>query len=307
MYAQPDGTGDEGANRMRRVALLGILVLLTAAACAAAKSYSATGLVLRVDRKDKTIVISHDAIPGYMNAMAMTFPVHDGKSLEGLQPGTMVEFTLVVKDEGAYVDKIRVREYQGTAQEPMAARQLKILGDATAAKTDTTKPLGVGEAVPDFTLVSQNRETVSFSQFSGKVVAITFIYTSCPLPNFCFRMSNNFGALQKRFAEELGKDVVLLSVTFDPVHDQPEVLAEYASTWKSDTAGWFFLTGPVADIQRVCNLFGMNFSQDEGLMTHSLHTAVIDRQGKLAANLEGNEYTAEQLGDLVKEVMSRGN
>ena len=112
---------------MKRVALLGILVLLAAAACMAAKSYSSTGLVLRVDRKDKTIVISHEAIPGYMNAMAMTFPVHDGKSLEGLQPGTMVEFTLVVKDEGPYIEKIRVREYQGTAQEPMAARQLKIL------------------------------------------------------------------------------------------------------------------------------------------------------------------------------------
>lgn len=292
---------------MKRVALLGILVLLAAAACMAAKSYSAAGLVLRVDRKDKTIVISHEAIPGYMNAMAMTFPVHDGKSLEGLQPGMMIEFTLVVKDEGAYIEKIRVREYQGTAQEPMAARQLKILEEATEPKTQGMKPLGIGDPVPDFTLVSQNRENVSFSQFAGKVVAITFIYTSCPLPNFCFRMSNNFGVLEKRFAGEMGKDVVLLSVTFDPMHDQPEVLAEYARTWKNDAAGWFFLTGTVGDIQRVCNMFGMNFSQDEGLMTHSLHTAVIDRQGKLAANLEGNEYTAEQLGDLVKEVMSRGN
>jgi protein SCO1 len=99
------------------------------------------------------------------------------------------------------------------------------------------------------------------------------------------------------------RDLVLLSVTFDTAHDRPEVLAEYARTWGKDQTGWHFLTGSVAAVQMVCSSFGMNAWQDEGFLTHSLHTAVVDRQGRIAANLEGNEYTAKQLGDLVEAVM----
>ena len=120
------------------------------------------------------------------------------------------------------------------------------------------------------------------------------------LPNFCFRSSNNFGILQKRFKERLGRDLILLTVTFDPSHDQPDVLSKYAGVWKADPKTWHFLTGSPADVRRVCDLFGEDAFQDEGLMNHSLHTAIIDPKGKLAANLEGNEFTAEQLGDLVE-------
>jgi protein SCO1/2 len=112
--------------------------------------------------------------------------------------------------------------------------------------------------------------------------------------------------LQKRFARQLGRDLILLSVTFDPVHDQPEALQGYARTWKSDSENWLFLTGPVADVQRVCSLFGVNSVPDEGLYIHSLHTAVIDRDGRLVANLEGNEFTSRQLGDLIKATLDRG-
>jgi len=112
-------------------------------------------------------------------------------------------------------------------------------------------------------------------------------------------VSNNFGVLQKRFAKELGKDVVLLTITFDPQRDTPEALAAYASQWKPDPKTWHFLTGPVDDVRKVCALFGVEFYPDEGLMNHSLHTVVIDRKGTLIANIEGNSYSPEQLGDLV--------
>jgi protein SCO1/2 len=114
--------------------------------------------------------------------------------------------------------------------------------------------------------------------------------------------------LQRRFKEELGHDLVLLTVTFDPQRDQPETLGRYASIWKADPATWHFLTGPVPDVRRVTNMFGMDFFPDEGLMNHSLHTAIIDRQGRLAANIEGNQFTADQLADLLKTVLdqSRG-
>src|SRR4029450_7651272 len=89
-------------------------------------------------------------------------------------------------------------------------------------------------------------------------------------------------------------------VTFDPVHDTPEVLARYASQWDADPATWHFLTGPGPDVQRVCRLFGVDFFADDGLMNHSLRTAIIDRQGALVANIEGNRFTSDQLADLTK-------
>jgi protein SCO1 len=113
-------------------------------------------------------------------------------------------------------------------------------------------------------------------------------------------LSNNFGRLQNRFRSRLGTDLVLLSVTFDPGHDTPEVLDKYGDIWKADPLGWHLLTGSPDEVKRVCKLFGSNFWPEEGAVTHSLHTFVIDRNGKLAANIEGNRFTADQLGDLVE-------
>jgi protein SCO1/2 len=163
--------------------------------------------------------------------------------------------------------------------------------------------LAIGDTVPDFTLIDQKSRPVSLSDLRGKVVVLNFVYTSCPLPNFCLRIANNFGVLQKRFKAQLGRDLVLLTVTFDPVHDTPEVLARYASQWDADAATWRFLTGPSDDVRRVCHLFGVDFFTDDGLMNHSLRTALVDRQGAIVANIEGNRFTSDQLVDLTKAVL----
>ena len=290
-----------------RASLL-IFSLLCVAPRLSANTYPASGLVIRVDAQHLAVEISCQAIPGYMDAMVMTLPVRAAAELHGLKPGVIVDFKLDVQKDAAWAEQIHVRPFESGAQEPMAARQLEILDAATAHPGSRSAPLlHVGQPIPDFTLIDQNRQNIRFAAFRGKVVAMTFIYTRCPLPNFCFRMSNNFGALHRRFASHMGKDLVLLSVTFDPVHDQPEVLAEYAKTWTHDTTGWHFLTGPPPDVQKVYTEFGVASWQDEGLFTHSLHTVVIDRHGRLAANLEGNEYSAQQLGDLIASVLTRAN
>jgi protein SCO1/2 len=165
--------------------------------------------------------------------------------------------------------------------------------------------VAVGQLVPDFTLIDQARHTVTLAAFRGKVVAINFIYTNCALPQFCFRIANHFGVLERRFASRVGRDLMLLTVTFDPARDQPEQLAEYASQWSATPGTWHFLTGAVPDVQRVCSLFGVDFYPDEGLMNHSSHTAVLDREGRLVANIEGNQYTTSQLGDLVETVLKQ--
>lgn len=267
----------------------------------AEEKHSVKGMVIQVDAAHKTLVVSCDAIPDYMEAMQMPFPVRNSKELEGLAPGAMIQFTLVVEKESGYAEGIKVQSYQGLEVDPLTARRLKLLNKTDPSQA-AVKPLAPGQPVPAFTLLDQNRQQVTLSKFTGKVVALNFIYTRCALPDFCFRTSNNFGQLQKRFADRLGRDLVLLTVTFDPAHDQPDVLQKYAKIWKANPA-WYFLTGSAVDIRRLCNEFGVDAFQDEGLMNHSLHTAVIDRKGKLVANLEGNQFTADQLGDLIETTL----
>jgi protein SCO1 len=270
----------------------------------AAQRYPVTGLVLRIDRAHHSFVASCTAIPGYMEAMVMPVPVRDAKALDGLQPSVLVDFTLVVTADDAYAENLHVRQYRNAEQEPLQVRQLQLL-DRLEHPDSAADELVLGAAVPDFTLTDQTGHNVGLSQLAGKVIVSSFIYTSCPLPNYCFRLSNNLGRLQKRFAGRMGRDLVLLSVTIDPVHDTPGVLAKYSATWKANAESWHFLTGPEPQIKEVCRRFGVNSWPDEGSLTHSLHTIVIDRQGKLAANFEGNEFTAEQLGDFVESVLGK--
>ena len=158
---------------------------------------------------------------------------------------------------------------------------MKLLEKMVAPATVGAGAVAIGQSVPDFALTDQNRQRVALSQFSGKVVAVTFIYSRCPFPNYCFRLSNNFGQLQKRFKKQMGKDLVLLSIVIDPANDGAEALTNYAHIWKADSDGWHFLTGPLPEIQQVARKFDMNFYPDEALLVHSFHTAVIDRQADL--------------------------
>ena len=281
-----------------------LLALLLVSAQAGAAQYPVSGLVLRVDQSTRTMVVSCQAIPGFMDAMAMLFSVRDAKEFEGLAPGTMVDFTLIVEKESSHAENVHIRHFESQAQEPLQAQRLALLQKILQPHASAATPLQIGQQVPDFTLIDQKRRKVSLHQFVGKIVVLNFVYTRCPLPDFCYRFSNNFGRLQKRFAERMGKDIVLLTVTFDPVHDQPEILAKYAKTWKADPDNWRFLTGSVEDVQRICGWFGVEYWPDEALLTHTQHTAILDGEGKLAANLEGNQFTAEQLGDLAESLMN---
>ncbi len=260
--------------------------------------------MLKVDPTKNSVYVSTDAIPGFMEAMAMSYPVKNPKVLANLAPGAMIDFTLVVTPDTSYIENIKVHAFESLEQDPLTARRLKLLDQIDSAGT-AINLLEPGQHVPDFTLTDQSSQPVTLSTFAGKVVVISFMYTRCALPNYCFRLSTNLSRLQKCFHDQLGRDLILLSITFDPAHDQPAQLNDYAKIWKADPAAWHMLTGSDADVQNVCREFGVVAYPDEGLLIHSLHTVIIDRQGNLAANLEGNEFTATQLGDLVETVMKR--
>lgn len=271
--------------------------------CWAAQTHAGEGLVLRVNPERNEVVVSMKEIPGYMDAMVMPLPIRQARELQGLRPGMMIDFTLVATVRASYAENVRVRKFVSLENDPQAAARLAILERAMNPSAEPA--LAVGQHVPDFSLTDQNRQAVALSEFSGRVVAITFVYTRCPFPNYCFRLSNNFGQLQKRFSRRMGTDLILLTVTLDPAVDQPDALARYASIWNANAAYWRFLTGPAPAINKVTNMFGVAYIADEATVTHPLHTVVIDRRGDLVANLEGNEFTAKQLGDFVEDTMSR--
>ena len=290
---------------MKRALLpaLAACLLVSHVHAAAAAHYPVTGLILSIDQPNRRFVASCSEIPGYMKAMVMPIPVRDAKALAGLKPSMFVDFTLVVENDHSWAENVRVHDYENLAQEPLLVRRLEMLARLDKSNP-APAPLAIGAPVPDFRLTDQTGQRVSLSRFAGKVVAVTFIYTSCPLPDYCFRLSTNFGRIQKRFAARMGKELILLSISFDPVHDQPEVLAKYASSWKANPNSWHFLTGTPDEVKAVCRRFGLNFWPDEGFLAHSLHTLVIDREGKLAANFEGNLFSTEQLGDFVETTLN---
>jgi protein SCO1/2 len=290
-------------NILRRS--LGILLpfLFLSLHVLASQKYEVSGVLLQFDKEHRTMSVSCHEIPGYMDAMVMPFRVRDSKMLLGLEPGMTIDFSLVVDKSSSFAEDIHAHPFESLDLDPTQARRFKLMENAMAARSAATDVLHVGQLVPDFTLIDQHRQRVSLSQFSGKVVAITFIYTRCPRPDYCVRLSNNFGVLQRKFKSNMGRDLILLTVVIDPANDQPEALTQYARIWKADARSWHFLTGPSSNIEQLCRKFDMAFYPDEALLVHSFHTVVVDRQGKLAANLEGNDFTVQQLADLVGYVM----
>jgi protein SCO1/2 len=287
---------------VRTALLFLVLAVLMCSRGSAEERHAMTGVVLKVDTATLTMIVSTEKVPGFMEAMAMPFAVRQQTMLNGLKPGTTIDFTLVVDKSSSYAENIRVRGFESLEQKPLELRRLKFL-NGLAAPESRAGVLTTRQHVPDFVLTDQSRQRVAFSALAGKVVAVTFTYIRCPNPSYCFRLATNFAQLQKRFKDRVGRDLVLLTIVLDPEHDQDGALAEYARGWTSDSRTWHFLTGPLPEIKRVSHLFGVDFWVDEGSLIHSFNTVIVDREGQLAANLEGNQFTAEQLGDLVKVVL----
>jgi protein SCO1/2 len=266
------------------------VLVLAAGAAGCARHYTTQGLVLNIDRPGAVVTISHDAFPGFMDAMVMPFDLRGAARSVGLTPGDRVRLRLAVKGERSWVDRLDI----------VSAAPVDVGLQNTPA---VPLLVPVGKPIPEFELIDQTGSPVALSSLKGKVVAVNFIYTRCPLPDYCPRMVANFRAVRERFAERMGRDLVLLTVTFDPKFDTPETLASYAAAERAGGAGWHFLTGDSGQIERVCAAFGIQYWPEEGLITHTLETAVIDRDGRLAATVEGKEFSNRQLGDLVASVL----
>ena len=269
---------------------------------AGAQTFTVHGQIREVDTARKTVRIAHEAIPDYMPAMTMPFAVKDAALLRGLSAGDSVQFELAVTADDSWIshlEKIR----SAAVEDAVALRTA-----ASASTSDTgSSAVAVGAKVPDFKLIDQNGQPFRLGDFHGKAVVLTFIYTRCPLPNFCPLMSKNFADLQQRLSKGMPDRCQLLSVTMDPEFDQPEVLKNYAARYEADGKSWRFATGDEDQIDFVADLMGLFREPENGLIAHNLRTALIGPDGRLVHVWKSNVWTPLEVQRLVAETLGKEN
>ena len=263
-----------------------------------AQSFQVGGQIRSLDVANKTVRIAHEAIPDYMPAMTMPFSVRDAAWLSGLTGGDNVRFQLVVTQDDSWISRI---EKLPPGSSPPAAT---VAQAATTVEDRETERVQTGEAVPDFKLIDQNGQPIRLSDFRGKAVVLTFIYTRCPIPNFCPLMSKNFAELQGRLEKEFAGRYQLLSVSMDPKFDRPEVLKEYASRYGGDETRWRFATGDEEQINFVTGLMGLYHEPENGLISHDLRTAMISPDGRLVHLWKSNVWTPYEVQRMVRETLT---
>src|SRR5262245_16750707 len=209
------------------------------------------------------MLVSHRPIGNYMPAMVMPFRVADPAEIASLHPGTRISFRLDI------------------GRQQSIAREIRRAGGGDVEIAPPKEKLRIGDPVS------------ALAKYRGQVVAVNFIYTRCPLPDVCPRLSAHFAAMQRKFRDT---DLMLLSVTVDPDYDTPSVLAEYASRWGADPARWQFLPG---DQSVLAASLGEVYWTDEGAIGHNSVTSIVGRDGRLAATLEGAGFRADQLENLI--------
>ncbi len=279
-------------TRVKTVAI-GVALMLIAQGCSqesAGKRYPIEGQILALDAQQRTLTVKHGDIVGFMPAMTMTFPVTKPELMTGRKPGELIKGTLEVTD---YLGRLVDVQHVGEATLPPA--------NEMAVAAGLLEP---GSDVPDVALIDQNDKRRSTSEWKGSPVVITFIYTRCPLPNFCPLMDQNFAALQGAIKKDpaLNGKAQLMSVTFDPDHDTPPVLAAQARKMKADPAVWTFLTGDRATLDGFAMRFGVGVIRETDAgqtITHNLRTTLVGADGKVIKFWTGSDWTPSSvLADL---------
>lgn len=257
--------------------------------------YAVTGVVKALRADGSNVVIRHEQIPGFMAAMTMSFTARDPRQIASLQTNDAVTFRLIVTDDQSWIDSV---ERVGVVEPPptFTYEQSRVVRDV--------EPLELGQVVPDYVFTNQFGAPTRLSDFRGGVVGLTFIFTRCPLPDFCPRMLKNFAAVAEGLSQRADAPTNwhLVSVTIDPGHDTPPVLRSHAERYNYDARRWTFLTGSLYDIDALTEQVGLVFRRQspDALPDHNVRTLAIDPQGRLRKIIVGNTWTpVEFIEDLM--------
>jgi protein SCO1/2 len=263
-----------------------------AAASPEAKRYPIRGVILKVDTQKREITVEHEAVPGFMDAMTMAFPVRDDpRVFEILHEGDRVEAKLVVDRGDFWLEEILTKGFVPT---PVGVAPSAGAPSTSAVVTpQPNRGVAVGDRIPDFALTDQTGRTVRFSEMRGEPVAVTFLYTRCPIATACPLTATRFAKLDSMLKEKgFGR---LVTISVDPEHDTPKVLAEYAAHLGADRARWKFLTGDPKAVAKVASIFGVMYYPDKGQIVHAQAVAVVDPAGRLATIYYGQNWEPEHL------------
>jgi protein SCO1/2 len=260
-------------------------------ASAQAKRYEMRGTVVSFDKAQEQVVISHEEIPGLMEAMTMPYTLRDPTAYDVMKAGDKIQATLVVDGGRSWIENPIITH----------AELDPALSPAPSSSSQPREPQP-GDEMPDAALTNQDGKKIRLSQYRGRALAVTFIYTRCPLPDFCTLMSNNFAKIDRALSQDpdLAKKAHLLSVSIDPQFDTPKVLRSYgaAHTERYDDEKferWELASGDAEEVRRLTNFFGLVYAPDGEQIVHSLRTAVITPDGKLYKIYRGNEWKPEEL------------
>lgn len=254
------------------------------------QTFEVKGHVVSIEPGGKTVHIAHEDIPDFMPAMTMPFTIQHPEQAADLAPGDTVKFRLIVTKDDSWISSI-----DKLSSAPVTTR-------AEVAASDTNR-VEIGETVPNFDLVDQNGAPLNLSEYRDSAVLVTFIYTRCPLPNFCPLMSNRFSELQDKLSKKYPGKVHLISVSFDPQYDTPSVMKEYGKHFAARSKTWSLATGTQQQVDRVAGLFGLIKEREGDGYSHDLRTALISPDGKLVHIWRSNVWTTEEVQSMLSEVL----
>jgi protein SCO1 len=287
-------------QRFRYVAILLVCALggcrseRPAPQATAEQIYQLKGIVVASDAAKGEVAIDGQAIPGFMGAMIMPYKLAQPGIASELHAGDHIVARLRVSDTASVIDQVDV-----TAQAKP---------DYKPSKTYNVP--AEGQSVPDFKFLNQNGKTIAIDQFRGKVLLVTFIYTRCPLPDYCIRMSRNFATIQQQLAgdPQLYNKMHLLIISFDPVYDTPKVLRSYGSMYSGSNSfsHWDFAAPPATEVDAVDQFFDVGVTPgSSNTLTHTLSTAIIAPDGKIFRWYPNNDWTPGSVVDDVKQAMAQ--
>lgn len=264
--------------------------MVTLAACGPKKptgpvhTYTMEGTIVSIDKANQQVMVNMKAMPGFMEAMVMPMTLKADWAWGVMKPGQTIKATLVVQGGQSWLEKPTFSDA------PVAAPDNPATGSAGPS---------AGAAVPDFTLHDQNGKKLSLASLKGQAVVLTFIYTRCPLPNFCPLMERNFTVIHQQMEKNPQQypPVDLISISFDPQHDTPAVLKKYGERYvgKDGFAHWQFATSTPREIAIMAKYFGVAYQQEQGVIVHTLQTVVIDPQGRFFKSYYGNTWSPQQV------------
>jgi protein SCO1/2 len=261
-----------------------------------ADHYDTRGVVRGFSPDRSTIEIQHENIPDFMPSMTMPFVTRDPKQIADLRTGDAISFRIAVTKKDFWIENVKkIRREDVNVAEPK--RTSPVSADRDARLTE-------GDKMPPFTLTNQNGERISLDTFHGNSLVLTFVFTRCPVPNFCPRMSNNFGELQETIKSSTGTlaNARLLSVTLDPAYDTPKILSDYAAFHHADSKIWSFATGDEKEIDSLTRAFSVYRQNEGGTISHGLATALINKEGRIDKIWRGNAWTP---AEIIKEIQAQ--